>query len=605
MKNNNLYFIILILPLFWAGCQTETKKVANTFREVNGRVSIEAEDYTFASGSWEEVEGRNAVTPEDAGLGTTEVQTNLMITGPEQLAANLQGLITLATQPLRMNWGISGSAAQQIAHIEGEPEKSAYFVYEPNSKMPELDAPGKRVAIFSGYPSLSEEGEKLFMAALNWSVDPDADTSLLVVSNSELEGTDLHVYQMLQSVSHQVQVIEDEDVTPEHAAGKSLVLVAESVSSGAVADKFRNTPVAVIICEPYILDDMGMVLQKPFWQPKKDQSGNAILTRQPEANHHLTYSIYFEQPGQYNAWILGQSSGHEPDQVGLNLSTAGFRQVQEFQSTTLPSRLTWTNASTVKIEKPGWYNLYLKQLSNSAQNQKYPGWRIDKILLTAENNTPEDDEISQTIRRDSTDVPVSLVENPRFLPPQVFDLTDGYVVAEAEAITHHEHWHLKTSPEGYSGSGYLEWQGPDRTVSIEGLGGNHDSLYVRQGPQNEWLIVRVNVTEPGRYKVNAQNIHQREDGDNDAWVNLVDFKPDPLQKEVISRMGDSHQDGKGFTWLDWGVREFELEAGINNIFIGGRSIGFGLDRIAIYKADDPEAERKALSIAAPEIDQNQ
>ena len=171
---------------------------------------------------------------------------------------------------------------------------------------------------------------------------------------------------------------------------------------------------------------------------------------------------------------------------------------------------------------------------------------------------------------------------------------------EAENIDHHRFWDLRGEPDGFTGSGYLEWQGPNRTRSIEGAGGNHDSLGVAQGPQEEWLILRVDIQHPGRYAINARNIHEHEDGDNDAWVTKVGFVPDPSKKEAISRMGDSHDDGTGFTWLDWGVREFDLKKGVNNIYIGGRSVGFGIDRVAIYKVDDSNAEAKALVITTPE-----
>jgi hypothetical protein len=64
-------------------------------------------------------------------------------------------------------------------------------------------------------------------------------------------------------------------------------------------------------------------------------------------------------------------------------------------------------------------------------------------------------------------------------------------------------------------------------------------------------------------------------------------------------MGDSFKDGEGFTWLDWGVRELPLEKGLNHIYIGGRSVGWGIDRIAIYKANDEEAQNMAMDRNAP------
>ncbi len=177
-------------------------------------------------------------------------------------------------------------------------------------------------------------------------------------------------------------------------------------------------------------------------------------------------------------------------------------------------------------------------------------------------------------------------------PKQIWREKDGYVVVEAEDIDHHENWVLKTEPRGYTGDGYLEWQGPNRTETPDGRGGNDDYSNERQGPQKEWLIVRIFTETPGPYKVNVRNHHVKEDGDNDAWVWMVGKHLSTGQP--VRRMGDSLKDGEGFSWLDWGVRTFWLKNGTNAIYIGGRSIGWGIDRIAVYQAGNAKAEKKAL-----------
>lgn len=155
----------------------------------------------------------------------------------------------------------------------------------------------------------------------------------------------------------------------------------------------------------------------------------------------------------------------------------------------------------------------------------------------------------------------------------------------------------RTEPQGYKGRSYLLWQGPNRSVTHDRRGGNDDYTNERQGPQNEWLILRVNIKNPGRCNVDARNIHEKEDGDNDAWIwqvgrGITDWDP-------VRRMGDSLKDGEGFTWLDWGVRTFDLKQGVNNLYIGGRSIGFRIDRVAIYRRDNPAAKEKALDLKTP------
>jgi hypothetical protein len=184
-----------------------------------------------------------------------------------------------------------------------------------------------------------------------------------------------------------------------------------------------------------------------------------------------------------------------------------------------------------------------------------------------------------------------------WLPEEIWVEEDGVVVVEAETIEHHGHWELKTEPKGYSGAGYLNWDGPGRSETPDGRGGNDDYTNERQGPQNEWLIIRILVNHPGVYKMNARNYHVKEDGDNDSWSwkvgqEISDWNP-------VRRMGDSLKDGEGFTWLDWGVRSFYLKAGVNNLYIGGRSRGFGIDRVAIYRDNTPGAEEKALNLNTP------
>jgi len=71
------------------------------------------------------------------------------------------------------------------------------------------------------------------------------------------------------------------------------------------------------------------------------------------------------------------------------------------------------------------------------------------------------------------------------------------------------------------------------------------------------------------------------------------------REKPIVRMGDSLRDGSGFTWLDWGVARFDFSAGLNEVYVGGRSPGFGIDRIAVYSADSVEARARALDSKTP------
>lgn len=120
--------------------------------------------------------------------------------------------------------------------------------------------------------------------------------------------------------------------------------------------------------------------------------------------------------------------------------------------------------------------------------------------------------------------------------------------------------------------------------------------HVQQGPLEEWLTIGLNVPEDGDYTVDLRNHHVHADGDNDAWIGVVEVG---CPRRPVTRVGDSLRDGPGFSWLDWGTPTLRLTRGEYVIYVGGRSRGFGVDRIAIYRAGDEEARRRALDPATP------
>ncbi len=590
-----------------------------SFVEENGVISIEAEHYTSNVGPWERVEGRNAITDDMAGLGTDS--ESVLDVRSAVLPGIQAGSIQITREEHDVNWGFPAPLATIAAAFESDAEKAAVFFYENGAALAQGNATARRTGMFSGTPELTAEGWMLWDAALNWTVGGQtAGEALFIVSSTELGDMDKATSERLEQLGFTVKPVEDEAVTPRDAENKALVFVSESVSSGAVADKFLNVSVPVVICEPYVLDDMNMIVSKPRWQEKPGQSGLAMLTRRGSWSDYMRYAIYFENTGIYNLWLLGQSGGDGgSNEVKVFFGAAALKSESDFYEITFSERLAWTNerhyqnpengpipaTPTVNVTKPGWHNLYLvkgadpEHPDNPPENRRYPNWRVDKILLTTAADKPSGDGPVESLNNGQFSLPEVFAADLEFYPPEIWQEQNGFVVIEAEDIEHHDHWQLKTEPENYTGDGYLEWQGPSRTTSIDGIGGNHDSLGVRQGPQDEWLILRLSITNPGVYSVDVRNHHEREDGDNDAWVSKVGFQPDRHAGKVISRMGDSFHDGEGLTWLDWGVREFELQKGINNLYIGGRSIGFGIDRIVIYKTDDEKAREKAMDLSTP------
>nr|WP_020532558.1 hypothetical protein [Flexithrix dorotheae] len=103
------------------------------------------------------------------------------------------------------------------------------------------------------------------------------------------------------------------------------------------------------------------------------------------------------------------------------------------------------------------------------------------------------------------------------------------------------------------------------------------------------------------YYINQKNHHEKVDGDNDTWLYLVDARTyhEGVFEPVVKRQGDSLKDGN-LSWLDWGVRAFELKKGINHIYIGGRSNGWGIDQIAVYSDSVPAEKLNAIGIKTSE-----
>lgn len=595
----------------------------NTFLEINGIVSMEAEHYTGNTGPWEQVEGRNAVSVDDAGLGNIKDAFVRILKSDHPLAAGFAGKVTLTRDQAPMNWGFPNENATVIAVSQREPEKAVIFAYENGAKMPGLPAPEKRVALFIRNPEVTLDGWAMFDAAVKWVNDStfNANRDVLFLTNSEhLSEMDSAFKARLERLDCRVIIGDDNQVKTGDADGKTFILISESVASNAIGTKFRSVTIPVIVCEPYLFDDMGMIIQRPAWKESAGQFGNAMMIRWGKWSDNLRYSIFFSNPGSYSLWLMGKNGGDSgTDDVAIFLDPDSIRENLLHYNIRFQKDLGWTRQmhfktpgnpeapgkASIEVKKAGWHTLYLvkgaepEHPDTPPEARKYPNWRVDKIIISRDETPPLGDGPLETTNNQQVKVPDSLLQNTEFFPSQVWLENENYVVVEAEAIDHHSYWKLSSKPWGYSGNGYLQWRGPDRTRSIEGLGGNDDELCVRQGPQEEWIILRLFVTHPGNYRVNVRNYHLNKDDDNDAWIAKVGFRPNRIKGTKITRIGDSHQDGNGFTWLDWGVHKFWFKKGINDLYISGRSVGFGIDRITVYKDGDPIAKKKALNLKTP------
>ena len=165
-----------------------------------------------------------------------------------------------------------------------------------------------------------------------------------------------------------------------------------------------------------------------------------------------------------------------------------------------------------------------------------------------------------------------------------------YVVLEAEAVDggyEQTHWELRKQPPGWSGSGYLVWNGSPLTG--EGM----ETVGYDEVEDSRKLVYRVLIKHPGVYCIKVRNYHAGSgrgihpfDGDNDCFVSM--------KQGEFGKQYDFNRNA--FTWCETGVwRKAHLEAGVHEIAIAGRSPGFGLDRIVLFHEDlSPDADFEQL-----------
>ncbi len=586
-----------------------------TFLEKNGVVSIEAEHYTDMVGPWEEVEGRNAT---ELNHGTSADHRMVVADAEHPLAGGLRGEIALPRNS-RLQWGFPNEHANVAVVAGHDPRKAVVYGYEKGARLPGgFAAPGRRVSTMGPRENLPES-IALFDAAIRWATDGSTHppSALQIVQEIPLRVTDALAKQRLEHAGFTVKLAMDRSVETSDTAGHALVVFSPSVRFEGLVGKFRDIAAAIVLADKRPLsEDLGLSLPPTITPP----GGNAMLIRSGGWADHLRYAIHFESAGTYRLWALGQSAGDPgADEVKVFFNETPQPRSERFFELRFPDRPDWTDRAFVRradnrktpapamieVPAPGWHNLYLVKGAEPEHHgeepplsRHYPNWRVDKLVLLRTDTLRPHGEGPPETRNDGTEpVPEAMIAQMPWLPTEIWPVRQGYTVFEAEDLTYHRHWILKTDPEGFTGRGYLEWRGPNHAVTVEGHFGNNDHLHIRQGSREDWLILRFDVAEAGAYRLDVRNHHLHVDGDNDTWIAPLHKRGE--RNDPIVRIGDSLGDGPGFSWLDWGVQRFEFERGLNEVRIGGRSIGFGIDRIALYRDGDDLAKARALDPKTP------
>ena len=167
---------------------------------------------------------------------------------------------------------------------------------------------------------------------------------------------------------------------------------------------------------------------------------------------------------------------------------------------------------------------------------------------------------------------------------QAYLESNGLVVIQAESVTPQGDWVIESSDQGYTGSGYLRWDGPN-------LFGT---------PNVGTMAFTVYISDPGEYNVRLRMSHLGAPaGDmwNDCWARM-----DEGTWSKALHPADKMDDGFTFDSIlepDFGVFEsmrYTLSEGIHTLYLSGRSENLRIDRIHFYKDNVPNP----LSLSLPE-----
>lgn len=121
-----------------------------------------------------------------------------------------------------------------------------------------------------------------------------------------------------------------------------------------------------------------------------------------------------------------------------------------------------------------------------------------------------------------------------------------------------------------SGGSAVIWRGPGTWQE----GADDVRVYAPFKEPDSVLTYRFTIDVEGRYLIKLRNRHTREDGDNDVWVSV---NRGEYQKHYDWNVNT-------WTWDETGSwAHHRLAAGEHVLELAGRSHGFAIDRIVIFR----------------------
>lgn len=223
-----------------------------------------------------------------------------------------------------------------------------------------------------------------------------------------------------------------------------------------------------------------------------------------------------------------------------------------------------------------------------------PALTILSTSLLAGVSVADTDAETVTVYEEQTEVdttPDGVVDVAEVADEQVriYLEQDGIVLFEVEDTHPGEGWELKTELDGFRGSGYFEWTGPNRfPVRVAGRGATK---------------YHFRIETPGNYQLRLRNRIAFGDSNtehNDSWVrlatgtNIFDEQPiDDWIKSFSNTSGVWNWATKTVDHVGNPIRQYFTQ-GDHTVEISGRSQGHAIDQIALYRYEDvPFAPHRA------------
>ena len=171
------------------------------------------------------------------------------------------------------------------------------------------------------------------------------------------------------------------------------------------------------------------------------------------------------------------------------------------------------------------------------------------------------------------------MDSVAFIQDNPFIAQNNLVVVQAESIELTGDWVIESSDAGFTGSGYIRWDGADFFGT----------------PGNGIIEIPFKIETSGTYYVKMRSSHlgaPAGDQWNDTWMKMNDNGTWTKAGHPAANMNDGFTfdmfvEPAGGTFID---PTFFLEAGTHTLYLSGRSFNFRIDRIHIYREGTPDPE---------------